>query len=148
MFAENWILKLKIRGPKDIEALKFRYNPLDRLNGVKGSWNESLFCPGCLRIGENYFLFPSASMYSIGFPYKQYIGLNIDSTPYFASPKLIRILIDGPREKNQIMHNIKDEIALDTPSPIIVNDKLYLYYAVMDRADNIWKTALTIFSLA
>ena len=139
------ILKLKIRSPKDVEAFKFKGNPLMHLNGGKGSWNESLFCPGCLRIEENYFLFPSASTYSIGFPYKQYIGIIIDSTPYFTSPKFIGVLIDGPSEKKQIIPNIKSEIALDTPSPIIVEDKLYLYYAVMDRADNVWKTALTIF---
>lgn len=45
------------------------------------------------------------------------------------------------------MPNIKSQIALDTPCPIIKEGKLYLYYAVMDRADKIWKTALTIFPL-
>lgn len=141
------ILKLKINSPKNVEVYKFKCNPLKQLNGPKGSWNESLFCPGVLKLGDNYYLFPSASTYSIGFPYKQYIGMAVDSTPYFTTPRLIEILIDGPREKEQILPNIRSEIALDTPAPIIVDGKLYLYYAVMDRADGLWKTALTIFPL-
>jgi len=47
-----------------------------------------------------------------------------------------------------ILPNIKSEIALDTPSPLIKGDELWLYYAVMDRADGIWKTALSIFSIS
>jgi hypothetical protein len=44
-----------------------------------------------------------------------------------------------------ILQNIKSEIALDMPSPLIKWDELWLYYAVMDRADGIWKTTLSIF---
>jgi len=55
------------------------------------------------------------------------------------------MLIDGPKEKKHIMPSIKGEIALDTPCPIIKDNSIYLYYAVMDRADGVWKTALSIF---
>jgi len=83
---------------------------------------------------------PAASTYSIGFPYKQYIGLVKDLSPYFLNPTRIGILIDGPREKEKIISGIMSEIALDTPCPIIRNGELWLYYSVMDRADGVWKT--------
>ncbi|MEM1515879.1 MAG: hypothetical protein QXH24_07550 [Candidatus Bathyarchaeia archaeon] len=51
------------------------------------------------------------------------------------------------KEKKQIILGIRSEVALDTLCPIIIGDKLYLYYAVMDRADNVWKMDLTIFPL-
>ncbi|MEM0085031.1 MAG: hypothetical protein QW743_03520 [Candidatus Methanomethylicia archaeon] len=139
------ILKLKIKSPKNIEV--YRLGSLQHLNGPKGSWNESLFCPGYFSLGNRHYLLPAASTYSVGFPYKQYIGLAIDSSPLFRNPKSFTILIDGPKEKKQIIPGIRSEIALDTPCPIIIGDKLYLYYAVMDRSDNIWKMALTIFPL-
>ncbi|RLI17825.1 hypothetical protein DRO54_10970 [Candidatus Bathyarchaeota archaeon] len=90
---------------------------------------------------------PAASTYSIGFPYKQYIGLIKDQSPYFLNPTKIGILIDGPKEKGKIISSIKSEIALDTPCPIIRGDELWLYYSAMDRADGIWKIALSIYSL-
>lgn len=141
------ILKLKIRSPSSIEAYRYEGNPLKHLNGPKGSWNESLFCPGYLKIQDAHHLFPIASTYSIGFPYKQYIGMVTDSTPYFQKPQQTSVLIDGPVEKNKIVPTIRSEIALDTPCPLVRKNKLYLYYAVMDRADRIWKTALTIFNI-
>jgi hypothetical protein len=141
------ILKLKINSPTDIEAYRFDGNPLKHLNGPKGSWNESLFCPGYFRIESSHYLLPAASTYSIGFPYRQYIGLIKDSSPYFLNPSKVGILIDGPKEKEKIIPGIKSEIALDTPYPIIRNQELWLYYSVMDRANGIWKTALSIFPL-
>jgi hypothetical protein len=142
------ILKLKIESPFNVEVSKFDGNPLQRLNGAKGSWNESLFCPGYLRIGGCHYLFTTASTYSIGFPYKQYIGLVIDSSPYFTKPGTFQILIDGPKEKSSIIPSIRSEIALDTPCPVLNDGFIYLYYAVMDRADEVWKTALSVFSIS
>ncbi|MEM2741384.1 MAG: hypothetical protein QXD95_04480 [Nitrososphaeria archaeon] len=139
------ILRLKITSPEDVEI--HRISSLKHLNGPKGSWNESLFCPGYFNLESRHYLLPAASTYSVGFPYKQYIGLVIDSSPFFRRPKSFTILIDGPKEKEHIIPGIRSEVALDTPCPIIIGDKLYLYYAVMDRADNMWKTALTIFPL-
>lgn len=141
------ILKLKIKSPSNIETYRYEGNPLNHLNGPKGSWNESLFCPGYLNFQDAHHLFPIASTYSIGFPFKQYIGMVIDSTPYFQKPQQTSILIDGPREKDKIIPTIKSEIALDTPCLLVRKNKLFLYYAAMDRADNIWKTALTIFNI-
>ena len=141
------VLKLKIESPDEIKI--YRLGSLRHLNGPKGSWNESLFCPGYFSLRGRHYLLPAASTYSIGFPYRQYIGLVVDSSPLFRSlESSLVLLINGPREKEQIVPGIKSEIALDTPCPIIVDDQLYLYYAVMDRADNIWKTALTIFPLS
>lgn len=144
------ILKLKITSPSSIEAYRYEGNPLKHLNGPKGSWNEWLFCPGYLKIQDVHYLFPAASTYSIGFPHKQYgkqyIGMVSDSSPYFQKPQQISILIDGPTEKNKIIPTIKREIALDSPCPLLRKNKLFLYYAVMDRADRIWKTAMTIFN--
>ena len=142
------ILKLHVRSPNEIEAYKYERNPLKHLNGSKGAWNESLFCPGYIRLGDKYYLLPAASTYSVGFPYKQYIGLIEDFSPFFNNPIDKEILINGPEEKKMILPNIKSEIALDTPSPLIKGDELWLYYAVMDRADGIWKTALSIFSIS
>jgi hypothetical protein len=141
------ILKLRIRSPTEIEAYRYEGNPLKHLNGSKWAWNESLFCPGCIQLGNKYYLFPAASTYSVGFPYKQYIGLIEDRSPLFQSPINKGVLIDGPKEKDKIIPGIKSEIALDTPCPIIRNGELWLYYSVMDRADGVWKTALSIFPL-
>lgn len=139
------ILKLKITSPSSIKAYRCEGNPLKHLNGPKGSWNESLFCPGYLRIQDTHYLFPATSTYSMGFPCKQYIGMITDSSPYFQEPQQTSILIDGPTEKSKIMPKIKSEIALDTPCPLIRKNKLFLYYAIMDRGGSVWKTALTIF---
>jgi len=141
------ILKLKITSPSSIEAYRYESNPLYHLNGPKGSWNESLFCPGHLKIQDAHCLFPAASTYSMGFPCKQYIGIVTDSSPYFQEPQQTNILINGPTEKNKIIPTIRSEIALDTPCPLVRKNKLFLYYAVMDRADGVWKTALTIFNI-
>ena len=141
------ILRLKIHSPNNIEVHRFERNPLKHLNGSKGSWNESLFCPGYFRLGDKHYLLPAASTYSVGFPYRQYIGLVEDSSPYFQKPTKVNILIDGPREKKDIIPNIKSEIALDTPCPVMRDYELWLYYAVMDRADSVWKMALSIYSL-
>jgi len=141
------VLKLRIKSPSSIEAYRYEGNPLKHLNGTKGSWNESLFCPGYLKIQDVHYLFPTTSTYSIGSPYKQSIGMVTDSTPYFQKPQQISILINGPTEKKKIIPAIRSEIALDTPCPLVRENKLFLYYAAMDRADNIWKTALTIFNI-
>jgi len=142
------ILKLRFKSPTEIEVYRYERNPLKHLNGAKGAWNESLFCPGCIQLGGRYYLLPAASTYSVGFPYKQYIGLIEDHSPLFQSPTNKGILVDGPKEKAVIMPHIKSEIALDTPSPLIVGYELWVYYAVMDRADGFWKTALSIFSIS
>jgi hypothetical protein len=140
------LMKLRISEPKNVAEEKWNMNPLSHLNGPKGSWNESLFCPGYFSLGKRHYLVPAASTYSIGFPYKQYIGLFEDSSPFFEHPNFKQILINGPKEKNLLL-NTKGEVALDTPSPIVRGNALWLYYSIMDRADGIWKTALSIFSI-
>ena len=150
------ILKVRIRGTShsSIEAMRFSGNPLKHLNGPKGSWNESVFCPGYIKLNGTHYLFPAASTYSVGFPYKQYIGMVTGDSPYFQKkPSQIRKLIDGPSEKSQIIPNIRGEIALDTPTPYLNAEKrkVFLYYSVADRArarNEIWKIALTTFDLA
>lgn len=141
------ILNLKISGPKNVESRRWEGNPLNNLNGNKMTWNESLFCPGFFSRGEKKYLLSSASNYSIGFPYQQHIGIIEDTSPFFRNPSINKTLIDGPKEKQLILPSIKSEIALDTPSPLIVDDKLWIYYAAMDRNDKIWKTALSLYSL-
>lgn len=144
------ILKVRVRGrsPSSIEAYRSQSIPLTHLNGSKGSWNESLFCPGYIQLSGTHCLFPATSTYSIGFPYRQFIGIVTGNTPLFSRNECrIEKLIDGPSEKSSIIPEIKGEIALDTPMPVLRErqDELFLYYSVMDRADGIWKTALTIF---
>ena len=146
------ILKVRIRGvsPSSIEAMRFSGTPLNHLNGPKNTWNESVFCPGYIKLEGTHYLFPAASTYSVGFPYKQYIGMVTGNSPHFlkeTSPPTK--LIDGPAEKSQIIPNIKSEIALDTPAPYFDAEKrkLFLYYSVADRANESWKTALTTFDL-
>lgn len=146
------IIKIRIRGTSrsSIEVHRFSGNPLKHLNGPKGSWNESLFCPGYFQLQNIHYLLPSTSTYSIGFPYRQYIGVVTSNSPYFRkSATHIQKLIDGPSEKKLIMSNIKGEMALDWAAPFLKEDegRLFLYYSVMDRADQKWKTALTTFDL-
>lgn len=146
------IAKVRVRGPtlSQIEVHKLSTNPLRHLNGPRGSWNESVFCPGYFRLSEIHYLVPAASTYSVGFPYKQFIGIVSSSTPFFNdSHTCIKKLIDGPSEKSKIIPNIKSQIALDSPFPLFVKEKnkVFLYYSVADRADYIWKIALTTFDL-
>lgn len=140
-------LKIKIY-EKNVLVEKYADNPLKQLNGRKGAWNESLFCPGYFSLGDKHYLLPTASCYSIGFPYKQYIGLVESFSPFFEKPVSKKILISGPEEKAELYPGAKGELALDTPSPIVRGNELWLYYAIMDRADGIWKTALSIFSIS
>jgi len=146
------LLKVRIRGTSSsqIEAMRYSGNPLKHLNGPKGSWNESVFCPGYIKINDTDYLFPTGSTYSVGFPYKQYIGTVTSNSPYFKKETCRTAkLIDGPMEKTKIMPNIKGEIAMDTASPYLDAEKrkLFLYYSVADRADGIWKIALTTFDV-
>lgn len=146
------IAKVRIRGPSmsSIEVYKSPRNPLKHLNGPKGSWNESLFCPGYFKIRDEHCLLPAASIYSKGSPYNQYIGIVKSNSPYFQkATSNIEKLIDGPLEKSLIIPTVKGEIALDTPSPLLEDDgeTLRIYYAVMDRADGAWKIALSTFKL-
>jgi len=147
------ILKVRIHGtsPSEIEAMRFSGNPLKHLNGHKSSWHESVFCPGYVKLNNTHYLFPAASTYSVGFPYKQYIALVTSCSPYFNPQETSKPakLIDGPLEKTKIIPDIKGEIALDTPSPYFdaENNKLFLYYSAADRVNGIWKTALTTFDL-
>ena len=146
------ILKMRIRGTSrsSIEAMRFSGNPLKHLNGSKRSWNESVFCPGYIKLNDTHYLFPASSTYSVGFPYKQYIGMVSGDSPYFPkATSQTRKLIDGPSERTRIIPNIKGEIALDTPSPYldIKKRKIFLYYSVADRASEKWKIALTTFNL-
>jgi hypothetical protein len=141
------LLRLRVSGSREIQSSKWSRNPLAHLNGERGSWNESLFCPGYLRLRDKHYLMPTGSTYSAGHHYKQYIGLVEDSSPFFENPSSIAILINGSEEKNQILPTAQSEIALDTPSPFLRGNEIWLYYAAMDRADGVWKTALSIFSI-
>lgn len=147
------ILKVRIRGTSlsSIEAMRFSGNPLKHLNGSKGSWNESVFCPGHIKLNDTHYLFPATSTYSVYFPYMQYIGMVTSGSLYFPKETSeTKKLIDGPSEKTKIIPDIKSEIAIDTPSPYLglEKSKLFLYYSVADRANNVWKIALTTFGLA
>lgn len=146
------LIKLRIRGPSrsGIEVYRFSGNLLKHLNGQKGSWTESLFCPGYFQLRGLHYLVPATSIYSSGLPYKRYIGIVASNSPYFNSRTLVlQKLIDGPSEKSLLMPHIKGEISLDSPAPLVVSEKnkLFLYYSVMDQLNGIWKTALTTFDL-
>jgi len=146
------IAKVRIRGPSlsQIEVYKLSTSPLKHLNGARGDWNESVFCPGYFQLNGVHHMVPATSTYSVGFPYKQYIGIASSYTPYFnKSHTCIVKLIDGPYEKSKIIPNIRSQIALDSPSPLFSEEKnrLFLYYSVADRADYVWKMALTTFNL-
>jgi len=145
------ILKVRVRGtsPSSIEAMRFSGNPLKHLNGSKGSWNESVFCPGYVKLSDRHVLFPAASVYSVGFPWEQHVGMVIGGSPFFRKGTVQTArLIDGSLEKSAIMPGVKGELALDTPSPYFDKEKgkLFLYYSVADRANNTWKIALTTFN--
>jgi len=149
------ILKVKIRGTtkSKIEALRYVNNPLGYLNGPRGSWNESLFCPGYISFEKTHWLFPATSIYS-SYPAKQFVGFAARTQPYFpANETRLRKLVDGSAEKKQIMPDSVGETALDTPSSILRTgresgqDEIYLYYGVMDRKEGIWRTALSTFAL-
>jgi len=146
------LLKVRIRGTSSsqIEAMRFSGNPLKHLNGPKGKWNESIFCPGYVKLADKHYLFPATSIYSKGYPCKQYIGMVTSNSPYFnKKSSRTTILIDGSEERVKILPNAKSEIFLDTASPYIDTKKhrLFLYYAVADQINETWKTALTTFDL-
>jgi len=141
------LLKVTIKDDKTIISERDEGNPLSHLNGKKGNWNESLFCPGHFTWRDKHYLLPAASTYSQPPPYKQSIGLIESENNSFTKNTQYTKLIDGPKEKAHIIPNIKDEIALDSPSTLIKNDELWVYYATMDRSDSIWKIALSIYQL-
>lgn len=149
------VAKVRILGTSmsSIEVHRLETSPLKHLNSKKGSWNESLFCPGYFPMNDTHYLLPAASTYSASFPYfpyKQYVGIVSSNSPFFNTPTTqIQKLIDGPSEKSLIIPDIKSEIALDTPSPFLNKEKnkLFLYYSVADYADYIWKIALSTFDI-
>lgn len=141
------ILRIKNPAGEIIQFSRWDKNPLSHLNGPSGSWNESLFCPGYFELGGVHYLLPAGSTYSVGYPYSQYVGLVEASTPFFETPVSARPLIDGPREKNNLLPGLKGEIALDTPCPVLVGDEVWVYYSAMDRADGIWKMVLSSFKI-
>jgi hypothetical protein len=141
------VLKIEISDSGKVRCERWDHNPLVHLNGKRGAWNESLFCPGYIKSAERHYLFPATSLYSSGKPFKQYVGLIEDFGPFFQNPTYQGILINGPQEKNHIISNTRSEIAFDTPCPVMRDDELWLYYACMDRADLVWKTALSIYSI-
>jgi hypothetical protein len=136
------ILQVKIRSPKSISAHKYEGNPL-HLNGPKGSSAESVFCPGHLLLSDVHFLVPAMGTYSVGFPFHQYIGITASRNAYLENARTPSVLIDGPSEGKEIL-NAKSQLAFDTPSPLVRNDTIYLYYSVMDRQNAVWKTALSL----
>lgn len=138
------ILRVKIRSPESVTALKYRGNPLEHLNGARGSPNESLFCPGHFCLEGRHYLLPTMSTYSAGLPYRQCVGLAWNDDPYFEGSRSISVIIDGHAEKETVLPGAVSDLALDTPSPVLRRHKLYAYYSVMDRNDRIWKTGLSI----
>jgi len=140
------ILEIKVRSPRSVIAYRSAGNPLP-FNGPNGSPMESLFCPGHFLLGNHHYLVPTMGTYSLGFPFRQYIGLISGSTPYFTERKNASILIDGSAEKETIL-NSQGEVALDTPCPVVRNEKIFLYYSAMDRENSIWKTVLTLLKLS
>jgi len=135
------VLKVRIDSPKSIKVLKYSLNPL-KLNGPKGSPSESLFCPGYFFSDNRHFLLPTTSTYSLGSPYRQYIGVVCASDPFFTRPSAVSLLIDGHNDR---VVDAKGEIALDTPSPLLSGRYVYVYYSVMDRTDSVWRIALSTF---
>ncbi|MDH5459798.1 MAG: family 43 glycosylhydrolase, partial [Candidatus Bathyarchaeota archaeon] len=79
------IAKVRIRGPSlsQIETYKLSTSPLKHLNGARGDWNESVFCPGYFQVNGMHHMVPAASTYSVGFPYKQYIGIASSEALFF-----------------------------------------------------------------
>jgi len=141
------IFKLRINSVKNIDVHRYLHNPLAHLNGPDGSWNESSFCPGCIKLIDDYILFTANSRYSNS-PFNQYIGMVSSHQATFKT--LIqppRKIIKGNSDKFDIMapYKLKRELALDTPSPIIDSNmnSINIYYAVSDRFDNKWRVALT-----
>lgn len=122
-----------------------RLDSLSNLNGDKGAWNESLFCPGYLKMGEKHFLFPATGIYSVKPIPSQSIGLYESSSPLFMNYIFKMQLIDGLFERKKIYPNCKGEIGLDTPSPILMGYDLYLYFSICDRSEGKWLTTLVIF---
>jgi hypothetical protein len=135
------ILRVRIESPRSVNVLRYSGNPL-KLNGSRGSYSESLFCPGYLAIKNYHILFPSMSTYSSGFPFSQYVGMACGSDHFLSQCKGVDVLIDGPAEKHHILET-KREIALDTAAPIVNGGKIWLYYSAMDRYDGVWKTCLS-----
>jgi hypothetical protein len=138
---------LKVTFPKSGEVIaeKWGKNPLAHLNGQSGTWNESLFCPGYLQLDGSHYLLPAASNYSTVNQPKQYLGVIQDSSPFFENPSRMQTLL-GAEEAKAVLP-ARGEIAFDTPSPLLRENEIWLYYAIMDREDGIWKTALSIMEI-
>mgnify|MGYP000445092570 CR=1 FL=1 len=147
------ILRLRVTRTGHVFATRYERNPLNHLNGPLGSWCESLFCPGYMRLDGQHVLFPTAAIYSKGPPYRHFIGVFVSPSPFFEKAVEKYVLIDGLSEKEQIVSQkksrprIRGGLLLDTASPIVKKDELWLYYAVLGEQDGRLRTALSIFSL-
>jgi hypothetical protein len=138
------ILKVRVNSPRSIAAERYLKNPLTYLNGTRGSPNESVFCPGYLRLEHEHCLMPSMSTYSVGFPYRQSIGIAWNGSPYFESPDAVAVVLDGEAEAKVALPKARIGIGLDSPSPLVRNGRVCLYYSVLDRQEGSWMTALSI----
>ena len=119
-----------------------RRNDLSPIVNSKDFGLKEALTPVVFRVKNNYFMVFAGKTPRNG--RKIYIAYSDDLV---ARATRTRILIDGPREKKKIIPGIKSEVALNTPCPIIRNEELWLYYGAMDRANGVWKTALSIFPL-
>jgi hypothetical protein len=140
------ILKIRILGPNNVEVHKHHLNPLDSLNGPIGSWNESLFCPGYGFLnGSHYLLVPTAT-YSEGYPFPEHIGAIKSISPFFEnnSVRSIQKIIDGPDLQIPSFPLKKGYAALDTPNLVFLDEKIFLYYSVMDQSNHVWRIASSI----
>jgi hypothetical protein len=137
------ILVVKIKSRRRVKAFRSAGNPLRALNGDQGSRNESVFCPGYFSHAGRHAILPAMSTYSLGYPYRQSIGIAFGNSPYFSDITGPSLLIDGPSEKEKILPGISGEIALDSPSILQGDGKLMLYYSAMDRKDGKWKEVVS-----
>jgi len=132
------LLKIKIKGtdPRSIELLYPETNPVSTLCGNLGEWNESIFCPGYLSYENNGILFFAASRYSKK-PTPQSIGYAIVDSPY-----INRVIGKPERLVDQTNFELEGgpTFSFDSPSPLMIEDeKILLFYSVMDRQIHSWK---------
>jgi hypothetical protein len=142
------LLKVKIRGTKKDSIEVFPSKTPVPLNGSIGSWHESVFCPGYIydQDSNKSYLFFSSSTYSKR-PITQYIGYALIDLPYMMHHIGEPFQLLSAEDLQPFFD--KKNLGFDSPCPIKSphDEKIILFYSVLDRNANRWSIFKSTFKV-
>jgi hypothetical protein len=138
------ILEVEVNGLSAIEisVKRLTSGPIVVLNGKKGDWNESVFCPGYFSNSSCSVLFFAASKYSSK-PAFQSIGfISVDSPRLGGVLSVPKQIINGSKFTETL-----EPIAFDSPSPLQVDENhLLLFYSIKTKTQS-WQIMSSVLEI-